>query len=83
MQRAHSLTYKYGASTPQKTGGQAIGRTTAYPVPAGLGAASLFCSIPEENHAAAKAAFLQKLELQADMVGEGLFSTSYHDRREE
>jgi hypothetical protein len=35
------------------------------------------------NHAAGKAAFGQQLELQADMVGEGLFAGSHDDGRDE
>src|SRR6185436_4768933 len=53
------------------------------PVNAVLGGSSLPCSITEENHAVAKAALLQKLELQFDIVREGLFSSSHYDRREE
>ncbi len=41
------------------------------------------CSITEENHATAKAAFIQKLELQSNIVWEGLFAASHYDRYEE
>lgn len=41
------------------------------------------CSITEENHATAKAAFLQKLELQSNVVRERLFTASHYDRYEE
>ncbi len=36
-------------------------------------------SIAEENHAAAKAVFLQKLKLQSNIVWEGLFAASHYD----
>jgi hypothetical protein len=48
-----------------------------------LGGSSLPCSITEENHATAKAPFAQKLELQSDVVREGLFAASHDDRHEE
>jgi hypothetical protein len=47
-----------------------------------LGGSSLPCSITEENHATAKAAFLQKLKLQSNVVWEGWFAPSYDDRDE-
>ena len=34
-------------------------------------------AVMEVNHAAAETAFLQQFELQADMVGEGLFAAFY------
>jgi hypothetical protein len=48
-----------------------------------LGGSSLPCSITEENHATAKAAFLQKLKLQSNVVREQLFAASHDDRYEE
>ncbi len=47
-----------------------------------LGGSSLPCSITEENHATAKAAFLQKLELQSNVVRERWFAPSNDDRCE-
>jgi hypothetical protein len=44
-----------------------------------LGGSSLVCSITEENHATAKAAFIQKLELQSNIIWKGLFAASHYD----
>jgi hypothetical protein len=52
------------------------------PVNAMLGGVSLACSITEENHATAKAALLQKLELQSNVDRERCFAPSYDDRCE-
>ena len=49
------------------------------PVHAVLGGSSLVCSITEENHATAKAAFIQKLELQSNIIWKGLFAASHYD----
>src|SRR5688572_23059819 len=40
-------------------------------------------AVAEVNHAVAETAFVQQLELQADLVGEGLLAASHHDRRQE
>src|SRR6266498_3971255 len=48
-----------------------------------LGGSSLPDSITEENHATTKAAFLQKLKLQSNVVRERWFAPSYNDRCEE
>src|SRR5215203_1640188 len=40
-------------------------------------------AVVEVNHAVAETAFVQQFELQADIVGEGLFAASHHYRREE
>ena len=40
-------------------------------------------SVVEVNHAVAETAFVQQLELQADVVGEGPVAASHHDRRDE
>ena len=45
-----------------------------------LGGFSLLCSITEENRAISKAALLQKLELQSNVVRQGWFAASHHDR---
>src|SRR6266542_944193 len=58
-------------------------QTPTCPVHAVLGGSSLPCSITEENHATAKAALLQKLELQSNVGREALFATSHYNRCEE
>jgi hypothetical protein len=48
-----------------------------------LGGSSLPGLVTDVDHAVAKAAFLQKVQLQINIVREGLFAASYHDRYEE
>ena len=45
-----------------------------------LSSISRLCSIPKENHAAAKAAFIQKLKLQSNLIRKGVFAASYQNR---
>src|SRR5574339_197221 len=59
-----------------------IGASCGCAESAWLGGVSLACSITEENHATVKAAFLQKLELQSNVVRERWFAPSYDDRCE-
>src|SRR5215208_2148411 len=40
-------------------------------------------AVVEVDHAAAETAFVDQFELQADVVGEGPFAASHHDRRDE
>jgi hypothetical protein len=40
-------------------------------------------AVAQVNHAVAEAAFVQQIELQADIIGEGLFAASHHHGREE
>jgi hypothetical protein len=40
-------------------------------------------AIVEVDHAAAETAFVEQLQLQVDIVGEGPFATSHHDGRDQ
>ena len=62
---------------------QAYVRESTHPLRAVSRGSSLPCLITEENHTVAKAAFLQQLELYADVVREGSFATSHNDWCEE
>lgn len=52
------------------------------PVQAMLGGSSLVYAITEENHAIAKAAFIQKFKLQSNIIGKGLFAASHYNWHE-
>src|SRR3989440_7808084 len=40
-------------------------------------------AVVEVHHAVAEAAFVQQFEVEANMVGEGLFAASHYDRRDD
>src|SRR4051794_5903884 len=68
----HARGWKTGSSPADSSRG-----------PARVAVASRPDAVVEVNHAVAEAALVEELELQADMVGEGLFAASHHDGREE
>src|SRR5688500_3725414 len=51
--------------------------------PPGVAVSLRTYAVVEVNHAALETAFVQQFELQADVCGEGPFTTSNHDGRDE
>jgi hypothetical protein len=73
-----------GGSVDSKSGKCSKNAARTHPqLQALLGGSSLPCSITEENRTIAKAAFLQKLKLQSNVIWEALFAASHYDRDEE